>query len=266
MCSPHSPRKRVSLHRAARRRGQHHGPDRASLSRTRPDLSRLRRRAGVDQSAERGRERSMPPAALILAPDWACEVLSPATRRLDLVDKRPVYAREGVPHLWLVDPAGRTLEEFELHDGQWLLIASAKDDDPISRSMRSRSAWGTCGPEDCAGRRATAWMDRALVEFAPEREETHDAPAVGAGRCRSRSRRRRSRPTRWQGGNGAHRGCSSIQSSWLTAPGLWAYNRRAAGRPRMRAPSRRVLCARPGMSRLPRDGQHGMPTERRDQS
>ena len=54
----------------------------------------------------------MPPAALILAPDWACEVLSPATRRLDLVDKRPVYAREGVPHLWLVDPAGRTLEEF----------------------------------------------------------------------------------------------------------------------------------------------------------
>ena len=74
----------------------------------------------------------MPPAALILAPDWACEVLSCATRRLDLVDKRPVYAREGVPHLWLVDRAGRTLEEFELHDGQWLLIASAKDDDPIS--------------------------------------------------------------------------------------------------------------------------------------
>ena len=28
---------------------------------------------------------------VILAPDWACEVLSPATRRLDLVDKRPVY-------------------------------------------------------------------------------------------------------------------------------------------------------------------------------
>ena len=30
------------------------------------------------------------------------------------------------------DPAGRPLEAFELHDGQWLLIASTKDDDPIS--------------------------------------------------------------------------------------------------------------------------------------
>ena len=46
--------------------------------------------------------------------------------------KRPVYAREGVPYLWLVDPADRTLEAFELHDGQWLLIASAKDDEPVS--------------------------------------------------------------------------------------------------------------------------------------
>ena len=59
-------------------------------------------------------------------------MLSPATRRLDLVEKRPIYAREEVPYLWLVDPADRTLEAFELHDGQWLLIASAKDDEPIS--------------------------------------------------------------------------------------------------------------------------------------
>ena len=41
-------------------------------------------------------------------------------------------ALAGVPHLWLVDPIDRTLEVFELHDGQWLLIASAKDDDPVS--------------------------------------------------------------------------------------------------------------------------------------
>ena len=67
-----------------------------------------------------------------LPPDWVCEVLSASTRRLDLQEKRPVYAREGVGHLWLVDPADRTLEAFELHDGQWLLIASAKDDDPVS--------------------------------------------------------------------------------------------------------------------------------------
>ena len=67
-----------------------------------------------------------------LAPDWVCEVLSPSTRRLDLHGKRPVYAREGVGHLWLVDPVDRTLEAFELREGQWVLIASAQDDEPVS--------------------------------------------------------------------------------------------------------------------------------------
>ena len=69
---------------------------------------------------------------LTLAPDWACEVLSPSTRRLDLQEKRPVYAREGVAYLWLVDPTDRTLEAFELRDGEWVLIACAKDDEPVS--------------------------------------------------------------------------------------------------------------------------------------
>ena len=81
----------------------------------------------------RERMEELPDTAYFtLAPDWACEVLSASTRRLDLHEKRPVYAREGVEHLWLVDPADRTLEAFELREGQWVLIASAKDDDPIS--------------------------------------------------------------------------------------------------------------------------------------
>ncbi len=71
-------------------------------------------------------------AYFALAPDWACEVLSPSTRKLDLHGKRPVYAREGVRHLWLVDPGDRTLEAFELRDGEWVLIASAQDDEPVS--------------------------------------------------------------------------------------------------------------------------------------
>ncbi len=66
-----------------------------------------------------------------LAPDWVCEVLSPSTRKLDLHGKRPVYARERVGHLWLVDPVDRTLEAFELREGKWVLIATAKDDDPV---------------------------------------------------------------------------------------------------------------------------------------
>ena len=35
-------------------------------------------------------------AFVSLPPDWVCEVLSASTRRLDLQEKRPVYAREGV--------------------------------------------------------------------------------------------------------------------------------------------------------------------------
>ena len=67
-----------------------------------------------------------------VAPDWACEVLSAETRALDLEAKRPVYAREGVAHLWLIDPRERTLEAFELRDGEWVLIACAKDDEAVS--------------------------------------------------------------------------------------------------------------------------------------
>jgi Uma2 family endonuclease len=39
-----------------------------------------------------------------LAPDWICEVLSPATAAIDRVKKLSIYGREGVPHAWLVDP------------------------------------------------------------------------------------------------------------------------------------------------------------------
>ena len=67
-----------------------------------------------------------------LAPDWVCAVPSAATRRLDLQGKRPVYAHEEVRHLWLVEPTARTLVASKLRVGEWVLIAAAKDDDPIS--------------------------------------------------------------------------------------------------------------------------------------
>ena len=71
-------------------------------------------------------------AFFALAPDWVCEVLSPSTRDLDRHSKRPVYARDGVGHLWFVDPAARDLEAFELRGGEWVLIATARNDDPVS--------------------------------------------------------------------------------------------------------------------------------------
>jgi len=54
-----------------------------------------------------------------LAPDWLCEVLSPSTEALDRSRKMAVYAREGVKHLWLVDPRIQTLEVYRLEGGRW---------------------------------------------------------------------------------------------------------------------------------------------------
>ena len=68
----------------------------------------------------------------VIAPDWVCETVADSTRELDLNGKRPVYAREGIPHPWLVEPTDRTLEAFELQEGRWVLIASVKDDDLVS--------------------------------------------------------------------------------------------------------------------------------------
>ena len=80
----------------------------------------------------RARMPSYPETAYFtIAPDWVCEILSPSTRKLDLEAKRPVYAREGVRHLWLVDPAERTLEAFELTAAKWTRIATAADDEPV---------------------------------------------------------------------------------------------------------------------------------------
>lgn len=63
-------------------------------------------------------------AAFTLAPDWACEVLSPSTARLDRSRKMAVYAREGVRHFWLVDPLLQTLEVYRLESGRWSLLGT----------------------------------------------------------------------------------------------------------------------------------------------
>lgn len=54
------------------------------------------------------------------APNWVCEVLSSTTEDVDRAEKLPVCAREGVPHVWFVDPAVRTLLRL---DGESYRIA-----------------------------------------------------------------------------------------------------------------------------------------------
>ncbi|OED36817.1 hypothetical protein AB833_25755 [Chromatiales bacterium (ex Bugula neritina AB1)] len=67
-----------------------------------------------------------------VAPDWVCEMLSPSTGRTDRIEKMPIYANEGVSHLWLVDPLAHTLETFALQNGRWSLAGSFKDNDAVS--------------------------------------------------------------------------------------------------------------------------------------
>ncbi len=76
----------------------------------------------------------VPNAAFIaLAPDWICEVISPSTGRIDRSRKMGVYAREGVRHLWFVDPLARTLEVYRLEDRRWI-VASTHGGDEVVRA------------------------------------------------------------------------------------------------------------------------------------
>lgn len=63
-----------------------------------------------------------------VVPDWLCEILSPSTESKDRRIKLPLYARHGVGHVWLVDPVERTLEAFELADGEWRPLGTWRDD------------------------------------------------------------------------------------------------------------------------------------------
>jgi Uma2 family endonuclease len=63
-------------------------------------------------------------SAFELSPDWVCEVLSPTTASVDRTEKLPIYARERVAHVWLVDPLLQTLEVLRL-DGTGYRIVGA---------------------------------------------------------------------------------------------------------------------------------------------
>ena len=67
-------------------------------------------------------------AFFTLAPDWVCETLSPSTERIDRGKKLAIYAREGVAHLWLLNPVAETLEAYRLEQGRWTLLVTHAGD------------------------------------------------------------------------------------------------------------------------------------------
>lgn len=79
-----------------------------------------------DLAGWRKERMTVPPqaAAIELAPDWLCEVLSPSTEKLDRSQKLDAYAAAKVAHVWLVNPSTQTLEVLRLEAGKWLRIAT----------------------------------------------------------------------------------------------------------------------------------------------
>ena len=91
-------------------------------------------------------------AYLELAPDWVCEVLSPSTERIDRGLKMRTYAREGVGHLWLLNPEARTLEVLRLQGEKWLVSAVYSGNETIRAEpfdaieLDPVSLWGEARP------------------------------------------------------------------------------------------------------------------------
>jgi Uma2 family endonuclease len=77
----------------------------------------------------RARVPDLPRGAFLeIAPDWACETLSPSTERLDRGKKQAIYAREGLSHLWLLNPLTQTLEAYRLEHHRWSLLGTYAGD------------------------------------------------------------------------------------------------------------------------------------------
>jgi Uma2 family endonuclease len=64
-------------------------------------------------------------------PDWVCEILSPSTARIDQGPKRSLYAEWGVAYLWMLDPATRVLDGYQLVAGKWVLQGTATGSDEV---------------------------------------------------------------------------------------------------------------------------------------
>ncbi len=70
-------------------------------------------------------------AAFELAPDWVCEVLSPATETVDRVRKTRIYARRQVRHFWIINPLLKSLEVYRLTGDAWTLHSTHEANEKV---------------------------------------------------------------------------------------------------------------------------------------
>jgi Uma2 family endonuclease len=70
------------------------------------------------------------------APLLVVEILSPSTRAHDRDVKARRYAALSVPHYWIVDPADRRVECYEIRGATYALVSAAQD-----RAILTHPAW-----------------------------------------------------------------------------------------------------------------------------
>lgn len=64
--------------------------------------------------------------------DLVVEIMSPANRRKDRLQKMEIYRQAGIPHYWLADPEESTLEAFALKGKSYALIVAAGPGDKFA--------------------------------------------------------------------------------------------------------------------------------------
>lgn len=79
----------------------------------------------------RERESVITSANIQGAPDLLVEILSPSTRRLDMITKLELYARHGVKEYWIADPAARTIAVMLLNNSRYDTVAEYGVDDTL---------------------------------------------------------------------------------------------------------------------------------------
>lgn len=71
-------------------------------------------------------------AVIDAVPDLCVEIVSPSSGTIDRRDKFRQYAEAGVPFYWILDPAGRSIEGFELVGGRYRSAGSGSNDDEVT--------------------------------------------------------------------------------------------------------------------------------------
>ena len=93
-----------------------------------PGLVLLQEIFGVGPHIRSVAERYAREGYVTLAPDWVCELLSPATAKRDRGVKMDACAEIGVGHRWMVDVDLRVLEVFEREGPRWVRLGAFADD------------------------------------------------------------------------------------------------------------------------------------------